>query len=82
MHQASRDASARYQRASTNDTARNEFWVTALQHQRGCRTIQPQKTTSDFRVILQVEIVAARPHTLGRSNTNPVYKGETGPARC
>ena len=51
----------------------NEPWDTALRHQRGDQTIQPPKTTSDFHIILQVEIVAARPHTLGRSYYKPFF---------
>ena len=37
----------------------NELWDTALQQQRGGQKVQLAKTTSDFRIILPVEVVAA-----------------------
>ena len=55
-----------------------KLWDTALRHQRRDQSIQPQLTTLDFHLILHVDMFAARPHTLGRSNTNPVLRGWDG----
>ena len=48
---------------------------TALRLQIGNRTETTAKTTQDFHFIQQGDIVAAKPHTLGRSTTNPVLRG-------
>ena len=49
---------------------------TALRHQRRNLTALSPMTTKDFHfILLDYKIVSVKPHTLGRSNTNPVLLG-------